>query len=217
MKSKTHFSEVTFLIADILSHDWIPFEKRLPKLREFPAIRKRHTLLSGVQCVHLCMQAHCQLSRSKNQMDWWKALTQNIPLKLKLNSVSQRMAYFCLAIFFMFFRIMFHLVSATSMALTIFLFSYCLGAKGKWRILSGQTQMLCKRLSTPPIEPTRSGAVKLSCWAMWRTSEGEGKCRRHYCLFMPKEEGRGEKNRVIEQSREEIVLWCKQRSAIIST
>lgn len=163
MKSKTHFSEVTFLIADILSHDWIPFEKLLPKLSEFPAIRKPRTLLSGVQCVCLCMQAHCQLSPSKNQMDWWKGLTQNIPLKLKLNSVSQSMAYFCLAIFFlMFFRIMFHLVSATSMALTIFLFSYCLGAKGKWRILSGQTQMLQKAFnSTNWTHTQRSCQAKL--------------------------------------------------------
>lgn len=57
---------------------------------------------------------------------------------------------------------MFHLVSATSMALTIFLFSYCLGAKGKWRILSGQTQMLQKAFnSTNWTHTQRSCQAKL--------------------------------------------------------
>lgn len=39
---------------------------------------------------------------------------------------------------------MFHLVFAASAALTLFPSSYCLGAKGKWRILSVQTLMLQK-------------------------------------------------------------------------
>lgn len=46
------------------------------------------------------------------------------------------------------FRIMFNLVSATSMVLTLFLFSHCLGAKGKWRILSVQTPMLWKAFNS---------------------------------------------------------------------
>lgn len=43
---------------------------------------------------------------------------------------------------------MFHLVSATSMALTLFLFSHRLRAKGKWRILSVQTPMLQKAFNS---------------------------------------------------------------------
>lgn len=57
---------------------------------------------------------------------------------------------------------MFHLVCATSMALTIFLFSHCLRAKGKWRILSGQTQMLQKAFnSTNWTDTQRSCQAKL--------------------------------------------------------
>lgn len=41
-------------------------------------------------------------------------------------------------------RIMFHLVFAASVALALFCCSYCLRAKGKWRILSVQTLMLQK-------------------------------------------------------------------------
>lgn len=43
---------------------------------------------------------------------------------------------------------MFHLVSATSMALTLFLFSHRLRAEGKWRILSVQTPMLQKAFNS---------------------------------------------------------------------
>lgn len=43
---------------------------------------------------------------------------------------------------------MFHLVFAASAALTLFLSSYCLRAKGKWRILSVQTLMLQKAFNS---------------------------------------------------------------------
>lgn len=147
-------------------------------------------------CICACKYVRWCLSR--NPKDWWKVLTQNYPLKpnIKLvtvtvdctvlrDSLPKPSCTFPHPYIAAFSHVSFSFFSITS-------FSYSLRAKGKRQIHQTKAHR-CKRLSAPPIEPTCSRAVKLCCWAMWRTSEGEGKCRRHYCLFMPLEERREEK------------------------
>lgn len=150
---------------------------------------------------------------SNNQGDWWKALTQ----KLTSRKPSLPTLMFLLTPptfvlhFSVFFRIMFHLVSATSTALTLFLFSHRLRAKGKWRILSVQTPMLQKAFnSTNWTHTQQSCQAKLLSHV--KDQWGGRKMQTPLLSVYANRRGkRGEKNRVIEQNREEIVLWCKQR------
>lgn len=115
--------------------------------------------------------------------------------------------HFCVHVFF---RIMFHLVSATSMALTLFLFSHCLRAKGKWRILSVQTPMLQKAFnSTNWTHTQQSCQAKLLSHV--KDQWGGRKTQTPLLSVYANRRGKRGKNRVIEQNRKEIVLWCKQR------
>lgn len=52
-KWNSYFSKVTLLIADILSHDCLPFEKLLPKLSELLFQKKLHTVLPGSELVEI--------------------------------------------------------------------------------------------------------------------------------------------------------------------
>lgn len=87
---------------------------------------------------------------------------------------SPHCSYLWLAFLYVFLGLMFHLVFAASMVLTLFLFSHRRGPKGKWGILSVQTPMLWKTFNSSNLTNAHCKAVKLSCWAIWRASEEEG-------------------------------------------
>lgn len=106
---------------------------------------------------------------------------------------------------------MFHLVSATSKVLTLFPFAHRLRAKGKWRILSVQTPMLQKAFNS-----TNWTHMQWSCQAKLlshvKDRWGGRKTQTPLLSVYANRRGRRGKNRVIEQNRKEIVLWCKQRN-----
>lgn len=115
-------------------------------------------------------------------------------------------------IFLCFFGIMFHLVSATSMALTLFLFSHRLRAKGKWRILSVQTPMLQKAFnSTNWTHTQQSCQAKLLSHV--KDQWGGRKTQTPLLSVYANRRVKRGKNRVIEQSWNCTVTQTKKASA----
>lgn len=214
-KLNSYFSEVTLLIADILSHDCFPFEKMSPKLNELPFMKKLHTVMSGSELVEvgdepsqssLCAFVHA----STLSADWHRIIPRNQNLfsnkyAILIESLPYQSCMFLLTppTFVLYFSmcflgLKFHLVSATSMALTLFLSFYCLRAKGKWRILTVQTPMLQKGFQLHQLNPH---AVELSSKAA-EPCEGPVRGKENadaitVCLCQQKRE-KGEK-RVMEQ------------------
>lgn len=182
--------------------------------------------LQRVHCVHLCIQGHCQLVPFKQSL--WLVKGCDITLPPETQSLisyryffywgnlfyqpclSSFSSYFCLAFLYVFFRIMFHLVSATSMALTLCLFSHRLRAKGKWRIVSVQTPMLQKAFnSTNWTHTQRSCQAKLLSHVkdQWGGRKTPAPLLSVYANRRGK---RGGKNRVIEQNGNCAVMQTKK-------
>lgn len=207
------------------------FEKLLPKLSELLFMRKWYTVLQGLELVEIgdepLQSLQCafvyesmlsadvfQKTKVINERPWHRNDGWN------QNRIFSKcaMLIFCMIpltpptfVLHFFLRIMFHLVSATSVALPLFFFSHRLRAKSKWRILSVQTSTLQKAFNSTNWTPRqRSYQAKLLSHVkdQWGGRKMQTPLR---SVYANRREKRVERNRVMEQNREEIVLWCKQR------